>query len=113
LFTDFKDPPANSAVVTIYARLLEKPGLLAKVYIGSGTRTVHGVKARFKDYDRGDLPPLIQREVNEGYVVQQVGLVSKSSVSIPCQGNQLRTTFCGFYLNPQILCGVCRIRCVD
>lgn len=65
-------PDAPPKVWGIYLELLKKPGCPPGLYVGSGTRKVNGVQARFKDYDEGKHPRLVQSSLDKGYIRSRI-----------------------------------------
>lgn len=60
----------------IYAIVMEKNGRKPRLYIGSGTSKLAGVKGRFKQYDDGFLvPEYVESSLEEGYSMTHKGLL--------------------------------------
>jgi hypothetical protein len=65
------DPGKSWAV---YLLVLEKHGCRSKIYIGSSTNTVSGVRHRFGQYRRLEtLPHYVKKAVDEGYTIVHKG----------------------------------------
>ncbi|KAF2429891.1 hypothetical protein EJ08DRAFT_263104 [Tothia fuscella] len=70
----FKQLPTLSSnavrVWGVYALVLEKPGERSRLYVGSGTDSVHGLWRRLSSYDSGQaLPSLIEPALNDGWII--------------------------------------------
>jgi hypothetical protein len=71
---------ATSDMWAAYALVLTKDGALTKAYFGSGTRTVGGAAARFKNYDdEAVLPVHVAKALADGYEIVSKGLLVTST----------------------------------
>ncbi len=74
----------------VYALVLEKPGEMAMIYIGSGTDFKRGVPSRWNHYDKPKtyrfmLPEHLVRALDKGYEITHKGLLV--SCAIPSAAN--------------------------
>ncbi|KAK4951845.1 carbamoyl-phosphate synthase (glutamine-hydrolyzing) cpa2 [Elasticomyces elasticus] len=60
----------------VYLLVLEKLGCRPKIYVGSGTQVVKGVKGRLDQYDNEQsLPQYVQAALDEGFTITFKGLL--------------------------------------
>jgi hypothetical protein len=73
----FKSLPTDtSSRWGVYVIVLEKPSCRSRIYIGSGTNSIGGVRSRLKQYDDGLLlPRYIEYALDEGYTIVHKGLL--------------------------------------
>jgi hypothetical protein len=71
-------PTENSQRWGIYAVVLEKPGAVPLIYIGSGTNATDGVKTRLNQYNRLDvltMPRFVDAALKDGFQIVHKGLL--------------------------------------
>jgi len=78
-------PSDGSGRWAVYALVLDKPGALPLIYIGSGTDMKRGVPARWAVYNkpeanRPDFPKYVQRALDDGYKISHKGLLVWCSI---------------------------------
>lgn len=55
---------------------MERPGYKFKLYVGSGTNSLYGVRSRLRDYDRRSLlPRFVKLACQAGYTITHRGLL--------------------------------------
>jgi len=71
----------------VYVIVLEKPGCRPRLYIGSGTNTIGGVRVRLRQYDDGFLlPQWVKDALDHGYTIVHKGLLCWISEPIAALG---------------------------
>jgi len=83
----FKDLPSLTKISSlrwaVYLLVLEKDGCRFKIYIGSGTNSVTGVKARLYCYDSETLlPQYVEEALEDGYKITHKGLLCWSPIPL-------------------------------
>lgn len=75
----FKRLPSHSYHIWgVYVLVLEKPGCITNIYVGSATSADARVRARFNTYDREysrDLPKYVWDALKDGYKIVRKGLL--------------------------------------
>ncbi|KAF4986302.1 hypothetical protein FDECE_16023 [Fusarium decemcellulare] len=81
----------------VYALVLEKPGAISKVYVGSGTESRRGVISRWRTYDRFDvstMPRYVFSAVHkEGYKIAYKGLLAFAPIPTAADIPRFRLLF--------------------
>lgn len=78
----------------VYAIVLEKAGCRPKIYVGSGTEVVYGIRRRLHDYDditaTSPISQYVQIALRDGFIITHKGLLCWSSLPGPLTRYQLR-----------------------
>jgi hypothetical protein len=78
----------------VYLLVLEKSGCRPRIYIGSGTNSLYGVRTRLNQYDILDvLPKYVQKAVDEGYTIVHKGLLCWMTIPRAALQPKLRLLF--------------------
>ena len=82
--TSFKNLPTDTGHRWgIYILVLEHEGFHPKIYVGSRTHALHGVRARWNQYDeRMYFPQFVSKVLDDGYTITNKGLLCWSPVPI-------------------------------
>jgi hypothetical protein len=77
-------PTLTSPCWAVYLLVLEKLDCRPRIYIGSGTNTESGVKARFTNYDNTRfLPEYVEKSLEESYEIVHKGLLVWTPIPRP------------------------------
>lgn len=69
-------PKASTARWGVYLIVLEKLGQRPRIYIGSSTQTLTGMRSRLRQYDDGFLLPVyVESALNDGFTIVHKGLL--------------------------------------
>ena len=91
-------PSDGSGRWAVYALVLDKPGALPLIYIGSGTEMKRGIPARWLVYNkpkanRSDFPRFVQRAIDDGYKISHKGLLVWCSITSAANAPRFRLLF--------------------
>lgn len=74
-------PGAVTKTWAMYLLVMEKRGCRFRVYVGSGTNAVGGVKSRFNDYvTRNMLPRYVESSLDEGFTITHKGIICSTPI---------------------------------
>lgn len=80
----------------VYLLVLQKPGCLDLIYVGSATDSTKGISSRFSQYDRierGVMPKYVLQALDDGYRIVSKGLLVKAAIPPPAAQIPLRALF--------------------
>jgi hypothetical protein len=76
----------------VYVLVLKKPGYDPLLYIGSGTATYRGVRARLYEHQNGHVPPFNVKKARDfGYDITHMALLAYCDIPSPANGPTVRT----------------------
>lgn len=72
---------SNVGIWAVYLLTLEKPGQRPKIYVGSGTDALTGVRSRFTQYDqRVSLPTNVRSSLKDGYAITSKAILCSAPI---------------------------------
>ena len=91
-------PSDGSGRWAVYALVLDKPGALPLIYIGSGTEMKRGIPSRWLKYNKPKanspaVPHYVRRAVDDGYKIPHKGLLVWCSIPSAANAPRFRLLF--------------------
>ncbi|KAK7727879.1 Aconitate hydratase mitochondrial [Diaporthe eres] len=87
-------PPGNKNIWAMYLLVLEKPGCVSLIYIGSGTDSLNGCYPRLQTYDKlSNLPVYVEKAVKDGYKIVHKGALCQTPIPSASLRPSIRVLF--------------------